>query len=241
MGRCGNSDRFPFLGLQNHCRWWLQPWNQKTIVSWQESDDKPRQWVEKQRHYSANKCSYSQGNGLSSGHIWLWELDCKKGRKPKNGCLWTVVLEKTPESPLDTKEIKPVNHKGEQPWIFTVRTDAEGETPLFWSSDVNRWLIGKVPDAGKDRRQEKRASEDEMAGWYHRRNGHELWQTLGDGEGQRDLVCCSPRGLKESDTPGQQNNNNLAILFSVLWSFKRPHFYIRPENKLLKTLTFAFI
>ena len=95
-GKCGSSDRFPLLGLPNHCEWWLWPWNQKMIASWQESEDKPRQWVEKPRHYSANKALYSQGYGLPSGHIWLWELDCKESRAPKNQCLQTVVLEKTP-------------------------------------------------------------------------------------------------------------------------------------------------
>ena len=97
------------------------------FASWQESDDKPRQCVEKQRHYSAEKGPYSQGYGLPSGHIQLWVLDCKKGRMPKNWCLQTVVLEKTPESPLDGKEIKPVNLKGDQPWIFTGKTDAKAE------------------------------------------------------------------------------------------------------------------
>ena len=108
-------------------------------------------------------------------HVRLWELDHKESRIPKNWCLQTVVLEKTRESNLDSKEIKPVNLKGNQPWIFTGRTDAEAEAPVFWSSDVNRQLIGKVPDAGKDWGQkEKRASEDEMAGWHHWCNTHEL-------------------------------------------------------------------
>ena len=148
-GKGGSSDRFPLLGLQNHCGQWLRPWNQM-IASWQESNDKPRQCVEKQRLYSANKCLYSQGYSLPSGHVWLWELDRKEGRMPKNWCLGTVVLEKTPESPLDSKEIKPVNLKGDEPWIFTGRTDSEAEALVFWSSDVNKQLIRKVPDAGKD-------------------------------------------------------------------------------------------
>ena len=148
-GKGGSSDRFPLLGLQNHCGQWLRPWNQMS-ASWQESNDKPRQCVEKQRLYSANKCLYSQGYSLPSGHVWLWELDRKEGRMPKNWCLGTVVLEKTPESPLDSKEIKPVNLKGDEPWIFTGRTDSEAEALVFWSSDVNKQLIRKVPDAGKD-------------------------------------------------------------------------------------------
>ena len=166
--------------------------------------------VLKSRHYSADKGPYSQGNGLASGHVWLWELDRKEGRAPKNWCLQTMVLEKTPESPVDSKEIKPVNLKGNQPWIVVGRTDAEAEAPVFWSSGANSWLIGKFPDAGKDWRQkEKRLSEAEMAGWHHQCNGHELGQTLGDGEEQRGLVCCSPWGRKESDmTEWLSNNNN---------------------------------
>ena len=111
---------------------------------WQESYDKPRQWVEKQRNYSVNKDLYSQSYGLPNGHVQLWELDSKQGRAPKNWCLWTVVLEKLPESPWDSKDIKSVNLKGYQPWILIGRTDAEVETPEFWSSDVKSRLIGKV-------------------------------------------------------------------------------------------------
>ena len=102
-GKSGSSDRFPLLRIQNHCEWSLQPWNEKMIACWQESDDKSRQCIEKQRRYSANKGPYSQGYDLPSGHVWLWELDCEGGRMSKNWCPQTVVLEKTPESPLDTK------------------------------------------------------------------------------------------------------------------------------------------
>ena len=140
-----------------------------------------------------------------SGHVWLWELDHKEDRTPKNWCLRTVVLEKTSESPLDSKEIKTVNLKRDQPWIFTGKTDAEA--PVFWSSAVNRQLIGKVPDAGKEWGQKKRASEHEMAGQHHWCSEHELGQILGDGEGQGGLACCSSWGLKESDTTGWLNNS----------------------------------
>ena len=184
------------------------------IASWQEIYNKPRQCVEKQRYYFANKGLYSQGYGFLSGQIQLWELDCKEGRTPKNWCLQTVVLEKTPESPLDVK-IKPVILKGNQPWILVGRTNAEA--PVFWSSDVNSWLIGKVPDAGKDRGQkEKRVSEDEMAGWHQWCNGHEPGQTSGDDEGQGGLTCCSPWGRKESDKTGWLNNNNINITCLLL-------------------------
>ena len=162
--------------------------------------------VLKNRRYSADKGPYSQGYGVLSSHVWLWELDHKEGRTPKNWCLQTVVLEKIPESPLDSKESKPVNLKRNQPQILVGRTDAEG--PVSLSSDANSWLIGKVADAAKDWGQkEKRASEDEMVGQHHWRNEHELGQTLGDGKGQGGLVCCSPWGHKESDTTGWLNNN----------------------------------
>ena len=106
--------------------------------------------VEKQRHYSANKGLYSQNNGFPSGHVQLWELGHKEGRMPKNWCIWSVVLEKALESPLDSKEIRPINLKGNQSWILIGRTDAEVGIPVFCSSYANSWLIGEVPDAGKD-------------------------------------------------------------------------------------------
>ena len=162
------------------------------------------QCVEKQRHNSADKGPYSQEDyGLPSGHVQLSELDCKEGRALKNWCLWTVVLEKTPDSPLASKELKPVNLKGNQPWILIGKIDAEAETPVFWLFYANNWFIGKVPDAGKDWGQkEKRALENEMAGRHHQSNGHELGWTSGDGEGQGSLACCSPWGGKESDLTG---------------------------------------
>ena len=160
------------------------------IASWQESYDKPRQCVEKQRHHFANKGLYSQGYGLCSGHVWLCVPDRKESRMLKNWCLETVLLEKTLVSPLDHKKIKPVNLKVNQPWIFIENTDAEA--PIFWSPDVQSWLTGKDPDAGKDWRQEKGATQDETAGRHHWCNGHEPEPTPGAGEGQGDLVCCGP-------------------------------------------------
>ena len=121
----------------------------------------------------ANKGPSSQGYGFSSSHIWMWELDYKESWALKNWCFWTVVLEKTLESPLDCKEIQPV-HKGNKSWIFTGRTDAKAETPRLWLPDAKSWLIVKDPDAGKDWRQEKGTTEDKMAGWHHRLSGHEL-------------------------------------------------------------------
>ena len=112
---------------------------------------------------------------FSSSHIWMWELNYKEIWAPKNWCFWTVVLEKTLESPLDCKEIKPVNPKGNQSWIFMGRTDAEAETPVLWPPDAKNWLLGKDPDAGKDWRwKEKGTTEDKMVGWRHWLYGHEF-------------------------------------------------------------------
>ena len=144
-----------------------------------------------------DKGPYSQRYGFSSSHVWIWKLDHKESWAPKNLCLWTVVLEKTLESLLDCKEIKPINPKGNQSWIFTGRTDTEAEAPILWPPDVKNWLIGKDPDAEKDWRQ-KETTEDEMSGWQHRLTGHEFEQAPGVGDGQRGLVCCSPWGHKES-------------------------------------------
>ena len=115
-------------------------------------------------------------------------------------CFWTVVLEKTLESHLDCKEIKPVNPKGNPPWVFLGGTDAEAGALILWLLDVKSWLIGKDPDAGKDWRQDKGMTEDEMGEWYHQLDGHEFEQGPGDVEGQGSLVCCSPQDCKESYT-----------------------------------------
>ena len=126
------------------------------LVPWKKSYDQPRQHIKKQRHYFANKSPSSQSYGFSSSHVWMWELDYIESWALKNWCFWTVVLEKTPESPLDSKEIKLVNHKGNQPWISTEATDAEAEALIIWSPDAKSWLIGEDPDAGKDRRQKEK-------------------------------------------------------------------------------------
>ena len=163
------------------------------LTPWKESYDQPRQHIEKQRHYFVNKGLSSQGYGFSSGHVWMSELDYKENWVLKNWYFWTVELEKTLESPLDCKEIKPVDPKGNQSWIFIGRTDAEAETPILWPPDAKNQLIWKDPDAGKDwRREEKGKTEDEMVGWHHQLNGHEFEQALGIGNGQGGLACCSP-------------------------------------------------
>ena len=148
----------------------------------------------------------------------MWELDHKEGRVPKNWCFWTVVLEKTPESPLGSKEIKPVNLKGNQSWILVARTDAEAEAQL----------IGEVPDAGKDwGQEEKRVSEDEMAGWHHRLDGREFGWTQRVGDGHGGLACCSSWGHKESDTAEQLNWTDREMILDHLngptCSHKRPY------------------
>ena len=130
-----------------------------------------RQHIKRQRHYFTNKSPTSQSYGFSSSHVWMWELDNKEGWALKNWYFQTVVLEKTLESSLDSKKIKPVNRKGNQTWIFIGRTDAEA--PILWPSDVKSQLTGKDPDAEKDWRQvEKGTTEDEMFGWHHRLDGH---------------------------------------------------------------------
>ena len=160
------------------------------LATWKKSNDKSRQSIKRQRHCFAYKGLYGQSYGFSSSHVWMWELDNKKGWEPKNWCLWIVVLEKTLESPLDSKDIKPVNTKGNKPWIFIGRTDAKVEAPILWTPDAKSRLIGKDPDAGKDWRQEEKGmTEDEMVGWHHWLNGHEFAQSLGDNEGQGSLAC----------------------------------------------------
>ena len=148
-------------------------------------DDKPRGRIKKQTHYFADKGPYTQSYGFFSSHVCMWELDHKEDQMPKNWCFWTAVLEKTLESPLDCKEIKPVNLKGNQPWIFFGRTDteAEAEAPIPWPPDAKNWLIRKDPDAGKDWMQvEKGKTLDEMLGWHHQLDGHEFEQAPGIGD-----------------------------------------------------------
>ena len=151
----------------------------KMLVPWKKSYDQTRQHIKKQRHYFANKGLSSQSYGFSNSHVWMWELDHKESWALKNWCFWTVALEKIFESLLDCKEIQPVNPKGNESWAFIGGTDAEAETPILWPPDGKNWLIGKDPDAGKDRGQEEKGmTEDEMVGWHHRLNGCE-WVSSG--------------------------------------------------------------
>ena len=170
-------------------------------------------FTKKRRYYFAKKGLSSQSYGFSSSHVWMWELDHEESWAPKNWSFWTVVLEKTLESPLDCKEIKPVNPKGNQSWIFIGGTDAEAEAPI---PDLKSWPIRKDPDAGKDWKQEKKGTtEDEMIGWHHWLSGHEFAQALGDGEGQGSLACCSP-GVAKSQTQlsnWMTTNSRFTILY----------------------------
>ena len=152
----------------------------------------------------------------------MWKLDREESWMLKNWCFWTVVLENTLESPLDSKKIKPVNPEGNQSWIFIGRTDGEAEAQILWPPDVKNWLTGKSPNTKKDwRREEKGMTEDEMVGWHHGLDGHEFEQVPGVGDGQGSLACYSPWGHKESDMPEwlnwtEQNRTEWAFLNS--WS-----------------------
>ena len=167
-------------GLENHCKWWLQPWNKKILTPWKKSYDQSRQLIKKQRHYFVHKVRLFNAMVLPVFHIqyfhvWVWELDYKESWAPKNRCFWTVVLEKTLESPLGCKEIQPVHPKGDQSWVFIGRTDAEAETQILWSAVAKSRLIWKDPDAGKDWRwEEKGMTEDGMVGRDHWFNGLEF-------------------------------------------------------------------
>ena len=166
-----------------------------------------RQHIKKQRHYFANKGPSSQGYGFSSSHVWMWELDCEEGWALMNWCFWTVVLEKTLESPLDCKEIQPVHPKGDQSWVFIGRTDAEAETPILRPPNAKSWLTEKDSDTGRDSGQEEKGTtEDKMAGWRHRLNGHGFgWTPAVEGGLQqfvmdREACHAAVRGVTKSRT-----------------------------------------
>ena len=176
--------------------------------------------IKKQRHHFASKSPYSKSYGLSNSHVWMWEPDHKEDWAPKNWCFWTAVLEKILESPLDSKEIKPVNLKRKPVLNTHWKTDAEAEAPILWPPVANRQLIGKDLDAGTNwGQEEKEVTEDEMVAWHHWLNGHELGQTPGDGEEQGSLTGYSPWGCKESNTSWRLNNNNKCR--GILFSYKK--------------------
>ena len=205
-GKSENSDRLYFLGLQNLCGLWLQPWNLKRSTPWKKSYDKPGHCIiKKQRHHFADKSPSSQSYGFSSSHVWMWELDYKEGWALKNWRFWTVVLEKMLGSSLDCKEIHPV-HSEDQSCVFFGRNDAKAENPVLWPRHVKSWLIGKDSDAGRDWGQEEKGmTEDEMAGWHHWLDGRESGWTPGVDDGQGGLACCDSCGRKESDMTERLN------------------------------------
>ena len=171
------------------------------LAPWKKSYEQTRQHIKKQRHYFANKDLSSQSYDFCSSHVWIWELDHKECWVLKNGCFWTVVLEKTLESPLDCKEIQPVHSEGDQPWNFFGGTDAEAETPVLWPPHVKSWLIRKDSDTGRHwGLEEKGTTEDEMAGWHHWLNGHESEWTPGVGVMDREAWYAAIHGVAKSRT-----------------------------------------
>ena len=181
------------------------------LAPWNKNYDQPRQLIKNQSHYFANKGASSQSYGFSSSHIWMWELDHKESWAPKNWCFWTVMLEKTLESPLDCKEIQPVSPRGNQSWLFTGRTDAEAETSILWPPDVKNWLVGKNPDAGKDWWQ----GERDDRGWDGWMASPSRWT--------RVWACCSPWGCKELDTTEWLNwltDWKLYLIRFLSWTWK---------------------
>ena len=215
-----------FLGLpllSNNLQLQLNPIKDKIIHDTKDGKEhywrgttamnQPRQHIQKQRHYFVNKGLSSQGYGFSSGHVWMWELDFKESWVPKNWCFWTVVLEKTLESPLDCREIPPV-HSKDQSWVFIERTDAKAEIPILWPPHVKSWLLIKDPDAGKDwGQEEKGTTEDEMVGWHHQLSEHGFGWTPGVGDGQGGLACCGSWGHRKSGMTEQLNWTELNILW----------------------------
>ena len=171
------------------------------LTPWKDSYDQLDSILKSKDITLPGKGPSSQGYGFSSGHLWMWEWDCEESWALKNWYFWTVVLEKTLESPLDCKKSQPVHSEGDKPWDFFGRNDAKAETPVLWPPHAKIWLIGKGSDAGRDWGQEEKGmTEDEMAGWHHRLNGRESKWTPGVGDGQGGLACCDSWGLRESDT-----------------------------------------
>ena len=222
-------------GLWNHCRWWLQPWNQVT-ASWQESFDKPRECIKKQRYHFANKSPYIQGYGLSSSHVQMWELENKKGWVPNNWCLWTAVLEKTFESPLATR-------RSNQSILQEIRAEYSLEGLMLklklqyfghlmqthWKTPWC-WERLKAGGEGDDRGWDGRMASPTRWTW--------VWVSSEVGDGQGSLACCSPWGHKESDTTEQLNWTELMFTDAFkLWCWRRLLRVTSLENKEIKPVS----
>ena len=192
------------------------------LASWKKSPDKPRQHIKKQRHYFADKGPSNQSYGSSSSHVWMWELDHKEGWVLKNWWFWTVVLEKTLVGPLDRKGIKPVNAKGNQPGIFIGRNDAEAEAVavILWQPDAKSWLIVKDTNAGKDWGKEKRTTEDQMAGWHHRLDGHEFEQWTWVGRTGKPGMLQSMGVPKSQIQLSNWTTTTIVSTTGLLWDLK---------------------
>ena len=191
------------------------------FAPWKKSSDKPKQCIKKQRHHFANRGPYSQSYVFSSSHVWMWELYHKEDWVLKNWCFWIVVLEKILESPFDCKKIKPVNTKGNQPWIFIGRNDVEATNlgHLMQRADS----LEKTPMLGKiEGKRWEEDSRDEMVGWHHWLNGHESAQTSRIVAGEMSLDCCSPW---KSQT-WLSNWTNVKEFWRVTWLKMKPSYHI---------------
>ena len=208
-GKSENSVRFHILGLQNHCRQWLQPWNEKPLLLGRKA------MTNLDRILKIRDITLLTKVHIVKAMLFLVVMyGCESWTIKKAECwriaAWTVALEKTLESPLDSQEIQPVKPKGNQSWTFIGRIDAKAEALILWPPDAKIWFIEKDPDAGKDWGQEEKGMpEDEMVGWHHWLNGHEFEQIPGDSEGQGSLACCSPWSHNESDRTEWLNNNKV--------------------------------
>ena len=212
-GNSVNSGWLHFLGLQNHCRWWLQPWNKRRLLLGRKVMTNLDSILKSRNITLQTKVCRVKGMVFPTVMYRCESWTIKKAEWEKNWCFRTVVLQKTLESPLYSKEIQPVHLQGDQSWVFIGRTDVEAETPILWPPDAKSWFIWKDPDAGKVWRWEERGTtENEMVGWHHWLKGHEFEQSLGDSEGQGSLACCCLWGGKESDRTELLNRTELLVL-----------------------------
>jgi len=205
----GNSERLYFLRLQNHCRWWLQPWIKGRLLLGRKAMTNLDSILKSRDITFLTKVHVVNDMAFPVVMYGCKSWTIKQAEHQRTNAFelwcWRRLL-----SPLNSKEIKPVNPKGNQSWIFIEKIDAEAEAPVLWPLNAKRWLIVKDPDSRKVRRQEEKGmTEDEIVGWHHWLNGHEFEQAPEDREGQGKLACCSLWGHKEWDTSERLNNKNL--------------------------------